>query len=75
MSVILRVLDSQALKNFQLEASFAAVCFAALPLPIFSGTLHGTEKAQMLGCKINTGLWLEGDFAGWGRGDLFAPCC
>lgn len=30
------------------------------------------KKAQMLGCKINTGLWLEGDTSGLGDEEI---CC
>lgn len=67
---ILRVLDSPRLtqKTSSLRAPFAAVCFAVLPPPpVFSGTLHvDQKKAQMLGCKISTGLWLQGDTSGMG---------
>lgn len=61
-------------ENFQLEGSFCSCLLRSPPpAPIFSGTLHvDQKKAQMLGCKISTGLWLQGDTSGMGDEEI---CC
>ena len=66
-------------ENFQLGGSFcSSLTCSPPPTPIFSGALPcmwTRKKAQMSGCKISTGLWLQDDTRGLGMRRFVAPCC